>query len=643
MAYELLLIAVRFSCGCPLGLWRCMERIAKYSILVGLLVLATACGDRKAPYGSKHFSDFGQNKTRATNFEYDLSPDKFTGPDQKYGTASNDGLLQEVRRSLQQNQKYDPQFGTQIKEVSVPKKQRDQIQVKVNVDGLSEPLKFEAKVTSSDRPEYARMAKNVRPVNNPNFKADIYCLDRNCDKVTVNLSRIQKDTQTGQEEVKGTTGFVFRSIRKPSKVFYNKQKEQELRQNRTMRRILDAYQSDEAEIEIQSSEVVDGKSSFQMNIPGIAGEKPLCIKGDLEASGGYEMGQPIDIKNCETGEAVEVDAFLNGHSHTGGYVVKVQRKSDKPLEVPSKDETSDEETSGEELEEEEVDLTEEPIPAVFITVEPPKEEATEDEPLVVVPDPVEMEQPEEEPAEDEEQPEEETPEQPTPQAPKSGYISIDLDHSLTQTILAHRGNKDLPSSDRRSLQYWLNRTLTKERNLYQRQINGMVPRWREMQPGLESSNISAEFAYITLIESSYFHAGGYVSTCNKRSSASGPWQFLTGTARSFGLKTAGKKWSGGKCLTAASDERGNLEASTAAAGRYLRLLLNMFNQDPLLAVAGYHYGQGNILKQYKGTGISWWLLSKNRAFGNKHVNHYVPKFLAYAIIGISPTQYEFEL
>jgi len=133
-----------------------------------------------------------------------------------------------------------------------------------------------------------------------------------------------------------------------------------------------------------------------------------------------------------------------------------------------------------------------------------------------------------------------------------------------------------------------------------------------LHSALEQS-LPAEIALLPIIESS-FDPFAYSS-----GRASGAWQFIPATGRSFGLK---QNWW--------YDGRRDIVASTNAAHKYLLQLHKMFDGDWLLAIASYNGGQGTVLKAIKrnkkaGKPTDFWSLDLPRETMN-----YVPKLLAVA-------------
>lgn len=121
-------------------------------------------------------------------------------------------------------------------------------------------------------------------------------------------------------------------------------------------------------------------------------------------------------------------------------------------------------------------------------------------------------------------------------------------------------------------------------------------------------NIPVELKYIAIIESKL--------KTNARSpvGAVGVWQFMPGTAKTYGLK-----------ITSNYDERQHLWKSTVAAAKYLEYLHGFF-EDWLLVVASYNSGPGPVLNAIKKSGSkSFWKLQN---FLPKETRLHVKRFIA---------------
>ncbi|AUI68212.1 transglycosylase SLT domain-containing protein [Beggiatoa leptomitoformis] len=143
---------------------------------------------------------------------------------------------------------------------------------------------------------------------------------------------------------------------------------------------------------------------------------------------------------------------------------------------------------------------------------------------------------------------------------------------------------------------------------------------------LEYRGMPLELALLPAIESSF------EPTLVSSERASGIWQFIPSTAKNIGLRL--DNW---------YDGRRDIIESTQAALDYLQELHDQFDDDWLLALAAYNYGQGNIKKAIQrnrqaGKLTDYWSLdlpAETRAF--------VPRLLAIARIVATPEKYGVKL
>ncbi len=137
-------------------------------------------------------------------------------------------------------------------------------------------------------------------------------------------------------------------------------------------------------------------------------------------------------------------------------------------------------------------------------------------------------------------------------------------------------------------------------------------------PILKAYGIPEDFKYMPLVES------GLAEGTSPRG-ASGYWQFMPGTARSYGLR-----------VNSAVDERSNMRKSTIAACKYLKELHGIFNSWTL-AAAAYNIGEINLLRQMAKQGQKNYY--KMRL--NGETASYVYKLIAMKEIIENPIQYGF--
>jgi hypothetical protein len=105
----------------------------------------------------------------------------------------------------------------------------------------------------------------------------------------------------------------------------------------------------------------------------------------------------------------------------------------------------------------------------------------------------------------------------------------------------------------------------------------------------EGLDVLPIFAYLTVVESSYFVGGQYNNLERNAKGdplgALGPFQIRTTTAEHLDLRTS-------RSLNNAADERRYLAPSACAAGRYIRSLAKQFrDNDTTMAILAYNQGR----------------------------------------------------
>ena len=142
---------------------------------------------------------------------------------------------------------------------------------------------------------------------------------------------------------------------------------------------------------------------------------------------------------------------------------------------------------------------------------------------------------------------------------------------------------------------------------------------------LAARGMPHELAYLPLIESNY------KPTARSRVSAVGLWQFMAGTARTFGL-SVGRH----------SDQRKNPAKETDAALSYLAQLHHQFGSW-YLAAAAYNAGPGTFARAMKhvlgrtvGSDADFYRIASHLP---AETREYVPKLVAAARIGADPAKY----
>lgn len=147
----------------------------------------------------------------------------------------------------------------------------------------------------------------------------------------------------------------------------------------------------------------------------------------------------------------------------------------------------------------------------------------------------------------------------------------------------------------------------------------------------KSYGVPEDLVYLALIES------GYSNTAVSRARAVGMWQFMTYTARRYGLQV--DQW---------VDERRDPFQATDAAARHLRDLDSMFGSW-YLAAAAYNGGTGRVMRGIRRlpgepetlTDETFFDLS-DRRYLRRETRDYVPKLIAAALIAKDPRRFGFD-
>jgi membrane-bound lytic murein transglycosylase D len=145
---------------------------------------------------------------------------------------------------------------------------------------------------------------------------------------------------------------------------------------------------------------------------------------------------------------------------------------------------------------------------------------------------------------------------------------------------------------------------------------------------LEERDMPHDLIFLAMIES------GFDPTARSGAQASGLWQFLAGTGRTYGLR-----------VDSEVDERNHPERATEAALDYLSYLHDRFGSW-YLAAAAYNAGEGRIARIMKQVTGSEKATSEDAYYKiwhrlPKETRDYVPKMIAAARIAKDPVAYGF--
>jgi membrane-bound lytic murein transglycosylase D len=172
---------------------------------------------------------------------------------------------------------------------------------------------------------------------------------------------------------------------------------------------------------------------------------------------------------------------------------------------------------------------------------------------------------------------------------------------------------------------WVERLTTSLKGDFKQSLDRMG-RYDEMiLAKLDARQMPRQLIYLAMIESNFN------PTAKSRVSAVGLWQFMSGTARQFGLKVGGGR-----------DDRKDPAKATDAALSYLSALHKRFGSW-YLAAAAYNSGEGTVSRALKrvtgrtqGTDADFFRILSSLP---RETQDYVPKLIASARVGSDPAKY----
>ncbi|MFK7827375.1 MAG: transglycosylase SLT domain-containing protein [Oligoflexales bacterium] len=175
------------------------------------------------------------------------------------------------------------------------------------------------------------------------------------------------------------------------------------------------------------------------------------------------------------------------------------------------------------------------------------------------------------------------------------------------------------------VQFWISYFKTKGRHSFIKWLVRGESVKSTIMPILAKEGMPKELFYLAMIES------GFSNSAYSKARASGPWQFVAGTAKMYGLKI--NYW---------VDERKDPLKATTAAAAYLRDLYSRFG-NWYLAMSAYNAGPGKVNYAIRRLRTNdFWRIIRSR-YWRLETRNYVPKMLAALLLGVSPQKYGFDV
>lgn len=192
-----------------------------------------------------------------------------------------------------------------------------------------------------------------------------------------------------------------------------------------------------------------------------------------------------------------------------------------------------------------------------------------------------------------------------------------LDIELDDGKLFKKYDSVFPEMSNKRIDFWINYYTGPGKDRFERAVYRMQLYRPIVEEILDELDLPPELICVALIES------GFSMKAVSRAKAVGPWQFIRGTGKLYGLRI--NWW---------YDERRNIVASTYAAGNYLNDLHSIWN-DWYLALAAYNCGEYRVARAVaRHRTEDFWRLRLPR-----QTERYVPKFLAALYILRDPDAY----
>ncbi len=199
------------------------------------------------------------------------------------------------------------------------------------------------------------------------------------------------------------------------------------------------------------------------------------------------------------------------------------------------------------------------------------------------------------------------------------WPEIDATQSQIDALSADNSPFEVISNDR--IDFWIRYFTGPGKERFERALYRMELYRPIIEPILGELGLHDDLMCVALIES------GFNLKARSYARAVGPWQFIAGTARMYGLRVSW--W---------YDERRDIVASTYAAGNYLNDLNGIWD-DWLLALAAYNCGEYRVIRAIaRQKTDDFWALKLPR-----QTQRYVPKFLAALYIVREPEKYGFTI
>lgn len=202
---------------------------------------------------------------------------------------------------------------------------------------------------------------------------------------------------------------------------------------------------------------------------------------------------------------------------------------------------------------------------------------------------------------------------------------IDLANLKFSHSAERAARSSVPMAMNGQVRFWLSYFQNNGRKYFLKWLIRRQALKEKVLDGLSTEALPEDLFYLAMIES------GLKNSALSVKAARGTWQFMTPTARHYGLKVS--DW---------QDERRDPYKSTQAAAKLLKDLYKRFGHW-YLAIASYNAGPGKVSRSIKKAGSDdFWQVSR-RGKLMVETKDYVPKFIAAILISKNPDYFGFSI
>lgn len=177
-----------------------------------------------------------------------------------------------------------------------------------------------------------------------------------------------------------------------------------------------------------------------------------------------------------------------------------------------------------------------------------------------------------------------------------------------------QGVFDQSPEQERLVRFWIHYFTKRGRERFSEHLKNAAKYKPLVEQILSQYDLPHDLFYVALIES------GYNLRIKSKAKAVGPWQFIAGTGKRYGLK-----------INEFVDERRHIIKSTHAAAKYLKELHRML-KDWSLALAAYNSGENRVIRAMNKAKTDHFATLSAMRLLPRETRYYVPKLVAAKIV-----------